>query len=59
MGMAAFVGGQLISRDAQGQVQNYWMAACVGVFASFISMWLAGKLTLHGAVATPAVAGKT
>jgi predicted MFS family arabinose efflux permease len=53
MGMAAFVGGQLISRDAQGQVQNYWMAAGVGVFASLITMWLAGQLTLHGAAATP------
>jgi len=59
MGAAAFVGGQLISRDAQGQVQNYWMAACVGVLATLGALWLAGKLTLHGAVApaVPATAG--
>ena len=59
MGVAAFVGGQLISRDAQGQVQNYWMAACVGVLASLVTMWLAGKLTLHGAVPPPPAGGKT
>ena len=49
MGLAAFVGGLIIQRDAQGMVQNYWMAAVVGGCASLASLWMAGKLTLHGA----------
>lgn len=53
MGAASFVGGLLISRDAQGLVQNYWMAAAVGIAASALSMVVVGRLTLHGAVAGP------
>ncbi len=49
MGVAAFVGGLIISRDAQGLVQNYWMAAVVGAAASVCAIWMAGRLTLHGA----------
>lgn len=51
MGVAAFVGGQLIGRDAQGLVQGYWKAALVGAAASLLAVWLAGRLTLHGAPA--------
>lgn len=50
MGVASFVGGVLISRDAQGLVQNYWVAALVGIGASLLSMLVVGRLTLHGAV---------
>jgi predicted MFS family arabinose efflux permease len=53
MGVAAFVGGQIISRDAQGQVQNYWMAAVWACPGIALAIWLAGKLTLHGAAARP------
>jgi predicted MFS family arabinose efflux permease len=49
MGLAAFAGGLIIQRDAQGMVQNYWMAGVVGGCASLASLWMAGKLTLHGA----------
>ena len=49
MGVASVVGGLLISRDAQGLVQNYWMAALVGIAASLLSMVVAGRLTLHRA----------
>ena len=49
MGVASFVGGVLISRDAQGLVQNYWVAALVGIGASLLSMLVVGRLTLHGA----------
>ncbi len=52
MGVAAFVGGSIISRDAQGLVQNYWVAALVGCTASLLAMWMAGKLVLNGAVPT-------
>ncbi|MET0311990.1 MAG: MFS transporter [Burkholderiaceae bacterium] len=50
MGAAAFIGGLLISRDAQGLVQHYWMAGLVGVAASIASVFVAGKLVLHGAL---------
>lgn len=49
MGVASLVGGVLISRDAQGLVQNYWMAAVGGIAASLLSMVVVGRLTLHGA----------
>ena len=49
MGVASFVGGVLISRDAQGLVQGYWMAAVAGIAASLLSMVVVGRLTLHGA----------
>lgn len=48
MGLAAFIGGLIIHRDAQGLVQNYWVAAVVGSCASLASIWVVGKLTLHG-----------
>jgi predicted MFS family arabinose efflux permease len=51
MGAAAFVGGQIIGRDAQGHVVNYWMAAVVGAVASALAFWLAGRLKLYGAPA--------
>ena len=53
MGIAAFVGGQLISRDAQGLVHNYWQAALVGALSGCAAAWLAPRLTLHGAPAAP------
>ncbi len=49
MGVAAFLGGSIISRDAQGLVQNYWIAALVGCAASALAMLMAGRLMLHGA----------
>jgi predicted MFS family arabinose efflux permease len=58
MGVAAFIGGLLISRDAQGLVQHYWMAAAVGVATSILSILIAGKLKLYGAPAA-ASAGKS
>ena len=57
MGLAALVGGQLISRDAQGHVLHYWVAALVGAMAGLTAIWLVGKITLHGAVAKPMVGG--
>lgn len=49
MGLAALVAGLLIGRDAQGQLTGYWMAGLLGVLASLLSIWLAGRLRLHGA----------
>lgn len=47
MGVAAFIGGSLISRDANHLVQNYWMAGLVGACASLAAMALAGRLDMH------------
>ena len=57
MGLAAFVGGLIIERDAQGLVQNFWMSAVLGSCASLAAVWMAGRLTLHGARATISSAG--
>jgi predicted MFS family arabinose efflux permease len=49
MGVAALVGGLIIGRDAQGHLTLYWVAGLLGVLASFLSAWLAGRLRLQGA----------
>lgn len=53
MGMAAFLGGSTISRDAQGLVQNYWVTSLVGRIASVLTMAMPGRLMLHGAQTSP------
>jgi predicted MFS family arabinose efflux permease len=47
MGLAAFTGGHIISRDASNLVQNYWMAALVGATASLAAIFMAGQLKLY------------
>ena len=51
MGLGALVGGMIIGRDDQGQITHYWMAGLLGAVASLLSVWLAGRLRLHGAPA--------
>jgi predicted MFS family arabinose efflux permease len=53
MGLAALVAGLIIGRDPQGQLTGYWMAGLLGVVASGLSAWQAGRLRLHGAPAAP------
>jgi predicted MFS family arabinose efflux permease len=48
MGLAAFIGGLIIGRDAQGLMTNYWMSALVGVLATMCALWMVGKLHLYG-----------
>ena len=55
MGMAALLGGALISRNAEGQLQNYWLNAVVATVATLLAMWLAGRLFLHQ---NPAASGQ-
>lgn len=47
MSVAAFMGGLIISRDAQGWVLHYWGNALVGVAASVATYWLVGQLRLE------------
>ena len=49
MGAAAYLGGLIISRDAQGFVQHYWGNALLGIVATLASLWMVGKLSLYGA----------
>ncbi|MFM9879802.1 MAG: MFS transporter [Burkholderiaceae bacterium] len=49
MGLAALVGGLIISRDAQGMVQFYWAAALLGVGAHCAAVWLSGRINLADA----------
>ncbi len=53
MGTAAWVGGLLISRNAEGVLQGYWQNAVVSACAGLASIWLAGKLTLHQQAGPP------
>ena len=51
MGLAALVGGHIIGRDAQGQVQNYWVAGLLGATVSLITIFVARRLDMHQAIA--------
>jgi predicted MFS family arabinose efflux permease len=53
MGAGTVVGGLILSRDAQGQLQHYWMAAVVGVAAALASIVVVRSLHLHGSAASP------
>ncbi len=63
MGAATFVGGLVISRDARGLVQNFWVNALIGAAASVWSVLLVKRLYLYGAApaqpATPVAAKVT
>lgn len=48
MGAASLLGGLIISRDAQGLVQHYWVAGLLGACASVAALLIAPRLTLHG-----------
>jgi predicted MFS family arabinose efflux permease len=52
MSTAAFVGGLIISRDAQGWVLHYWGNALVGVMASLATWWLVSTLRLEWGTAS-------
>jgi predicted MFS family arabinose efflux permease len=46
MGVATFVGGHIIQRDAAGQLQYYWVAALVGIAAGLLSIAVVRTLKL-------------
>jgi predicted MFS family arabinose efflux permease len=49
IGLASWVGGLLIQRNAQGQVTHYWLCAVVGVVASVLAFYLAQHVKVHTA----------
>jgi len=54
MGLSAYVGGLIISRDAQGLVQHFWVNSLLGVVATVLSVLLVGRLHLYGSTAAAA-----
>lgn len=55
MGSATFVGGLVISRDAQGLVQHFWVNAMIGAVATLLSVLLVSRLYLYGAAPAQAI----
>jgi predicted MFS family arabinose efflux permease len=47
MGAASLLGGLIISRNAQGLVQHYWLAGLLGVCASLYAVLLSRRLHMH------------
>lgn len=47
MGLASFVGGLIIGRDAGGQVTRYWICALVGAVASVLAVALVRRVRVH------------
>jgi predicted MFS family arabinose efflux permease len=51
VGLASWVGGLLIQRNASGQVTHFWLCAVVGLLASLLAYGLAQHVKVHTAEA--------
>ena len=58
MGVASFVGGLVISRDAQGMVHYFWVNALIGMIASCLGLMLVRHLKLYGAAGSKSADAK-
>ena len=47
IGLATWIGGLLIQRNAQGQVTHYWLCALAAVLATLLAYALAQKVKMH------------
>lgn len=47
MGLASFVGGLIIGRDAHGLVTHYWVSALVGAVASLLAVAMVRHVRVH------------
>jgi predicted MFS family arabinose efflux permease len=47
IGMATWIGGLLIQRNAQGEVTHYWLCGLAGVAASLLAFMLAQRVKMH------------
>jgi len=54
IGMASWLGGMLIQRDASGQVTHFWLCALVGIAATLLALAMSRHVEMHSAPA-PAV----
>jgi MFS family permease len=59
MGLAAFVGGLIIGRDANGHLTHYWVAGCIAVVASVAAAFLSRHLTLFQETSNPKTPNKS
>ena len=64
-GLGATAGGLVLAEAPDGAVANYWVAGLIGVAATLLSLWLAGRLRPAGVglevgpAASPAAAALT
>lgn len=49
MGLAAWLGGVMISRAPDGQVMGYGRAGWLALVSALVMLWWVGRLRLHGA----------
>jgi predicted MFS family arabinose efflux permease len=47
VGIASGVAGAVVSRSAQGLLQNFWISATIGAIAAVMGILIARKLVLH------------
>jgi len=55
MGLATWLGGMLIQRNAQGEVTRYWLCAVAAVAASLLAYALSKRVKLHTAEGPPSL----
>ncbi|HEY1058245.1 MAG TPA: MFS transporter [Limnobacter sp.] len=48
MGVAALVGGHVISRNAEGLIEHYWACAVIAVVMNALAIALAARMVSHG-----------
>ncbi len=48
-GLGAFVGGFILTKAPDGTIEHYPIVGFLGVLATLISLWLAGRLRIVGA----------
>ena len=53
IGVATWVGGLLIQRDAQGQVSHYFLCAMVGAVATLLAYGLSKRVQMHTQAPAP------
>jgi predicted MFS family arabinose efflux permease len=52
IGLASWLGGGLIQRDATGQVTHFWLCALVGIAATLLAFALSRRVEMHSAPQT-------
>jgi predicted MFS family arabinose efflux permease len=52
IGLASWLGGMLIQRDANGHVTHFWLCALVGMASTLLALWLSQRVEMHTAPET-------
>jgi uncharacterized membrane protein len=48
LGIVTFIGGTIITNNANGELENYTIVGYIAIVATLISIWLAKKIKLVG-----------